>query len=337
MTASLTPSRVLVTGATCWTDRAMIEELLDKYRQRKQVTGGSFRVITGMADGADEFARRWAIANEVALLAEPLESGHYPGPMHAYNDKMLEWSPELVLAFKDNFADDWDDDGRVAGTEHMARIAARAGVPVLLNRTLWLDADRSTPQDRQIDHSEFPAVAKWGSTLVRVVHGDITAAKVDVIVNAANSSLLGGGGVDGAIHDAAGPDLLEACREVVSRQGGCATGEAVITRAGELDATHVVHTVGPVFTRSQADEHDTTLARCYTESLRLGAENTATSIAFPSISTGVYRFPKPRAARVATSAVREWLCSSGHEYEEIVFVCFGEDDFDRYISIIGED
>ena len=334
MTALLAPSRVLVTGATCWTDRAMIEELLDTFLAQKRETGGSFRVITGMADGADEFARRWALANEVPLLAEPLEPGRYPGPMHAYNDQMLAWAPELVLAFKQNFADDWDEDSRAAGTEHMARIAARGGVPVLLNGALWLDAERSTPEDPQVDQCQFPVIAKWGSVLVRVVHGDITKAKVDVIVNAANSSLLGGGGVDGAIHQAAGPDLLEACGEVVARQGGCATGEAVITRAGELDATHVVHTVGPVFTRAKADEHDAMLARCYTESLRLGAENDAASIAFPSISTGVYRFPKPRAADVATTAVKEWLATVEHGYDEVVFVCFGQNDFDLYTSII---
>ena len=170
------------------------------------------------------------------------------------------------------------------------------------------------------------AETRWGPTAIHVHHSDITSVECDVIVNAANSSLLGGGGVDGAIHRAAGPELLDACREVIARQGGCPTGEAVITRAGRLLAKHVVHTVGPVFDPDRADECDALLARCYVESLRLGAAEHAESIAFPNISTGVYRFPKDRAARVAVNAVREWLLANDHEYSNVTFVCFDHEN-----------
>ena len=330
MTNTLAPSRVLVTGATSWADREMVERLLAEYADRKSGLGGSFRIITGMADGADEFARDWAETNDVLLLAEPLELGEYPGPMHTYNDKMLGWAPELVLAFKADFDPGWERDECVAGTEHMARIAARRGIPVLLNGDSWLDTAVEVDQGRRMADANI--VSMWGPTQIRIERGDITTLDVDVIVNAANRSLLGGGGVDRAIHNAAGPELLEACREVVARQGGCCTGEAVITRAGRLSANHVVHTVGPVSTGEHAVKNDALLARCYTESLRLGAEHGATSIAFPNISTGVYRFPKDRAAEVATTAVREWLDNAPHVYKEVVFVCFDQDNFDLLIA-----
>ena len=334
MTIGIPPSRVLVAGATTWADRVAIEDALAELAARKAETGGSFRVITGMADGADEVARTWATVNNVNLLAEPLGVGEYPGPMHRYNEQMLQWRPELVLAFKENFDDGWRDESCVAGTEHMCRIAAAAGVPVLLNGVDWLAKAGSMAHDDDMDDPEFAARAMWGGSLIRVVLGDITKVEASVIVNAANSSLLGGGGVDGAIHRAAGPDLLEACREVVARQGGCKTGEAVMTRAGNLSAAHVVHTVGPVFTGDKPAEHDELLARCYRESLRLGAEQRAESIAFPSISTGVYRFPKRRAAMVAAGAVRSWLEEAEHNYSEVKFVCFDQDDFKLYVDLI---
>jgi O-acetyl-ADP-ribose deacetylase (regulator of RNase III) len=175
----------------------------------------------------------------------------------------------------------------------------------------------------------------WGDTIVRVVKGDITECDVDVIVNAANSSLLGGGGVDGAIHRAAGPELLAECRAVVARQGSCDTGDAVITGGGNLLASHVVHTVGPVWTGDQPDRHDQLLARCYTASLGLADEAGASSIAFPSISTGVYRFPKERAAAVATTAARNWLTAAPRQLDEVTFVCFSDEDFEIYADIIS--
>ncbi|MDJ0366885.1 O-acetyl-ADP-ribose deacetylase [Hymenobacter sp. H14-R3] len=155
---------------------------------------------------------------------------------------------------------------------------------------------------------------------LRVVQGDITKLTTTAIVNAANSSLLGGGGVDGAIHRAAGPELLAACQQVRARQGGCKTGEAVITAGGRLPAAHVIHTVGPVWNGGHKGE-PALLASCYRNSLRLAADNQLASIAFPGISTGIYGYPKQEAAAVAVREVQQWLAA--HEWpHEVVLVAF---------------
>ncbi|RZJ72121.1 O-acetyl-ADP-ribose deacetylase [Flavobacterium sp.] len=157
---------------------------------------------------------------------------------------------------------------------------------------------------------------------IKVVKGDITKVETDAIVNAANSSLLGGGGVDGAIHSAGGPQILEDCRKIVSRQGGCKTGEAVITTAGNLPAKFVIHTVGPVWNGGKGNPSEK-LANCYRNSLALAVENDCKSIAFPNISTGIYGYPKPDAAKVAVQAVREFLSKNRSEIE-VTFVCFDD-------------
>ncbi len=151
-----------------------------------------------------------------------------------------------------------------------------------------------------------------------ITEGDITRLDIDAIVNAANESLLGGGGVDGAIHRAAGPELKAECRTL----GGCPTGEARITKGYALAARHVIHTVGPIWQGAGAGEEDL-LAACYRESLRLAAENGLKSVAFPAISTGVYRFPPERAAEIAVATVAEFLAADAR-LESVIFCCFGE-------------
>ncbi|MFL5741693.1 MAG: O-acetyl-ADP-ribose deacetylase [Flavisolibacter sp.] len=159
-----------------------------------------------------------------------------------------------------------------------------------------------------------------------VVKGDITKQKLDAIVNAANSSLMGGGGVDGAIHRAGGPAILEACKKIVARQGGCPTGKAVITPAGNLPARYVIHTVGPVWNGGNSREREL-LRDCYLNSLQLAADHGCRSVGFPNISTGVYRFPKKEAARISIQAVNEFL-KNNDVPAEVVFVCFDEENFE---------
>lgn len=167
------------------------------------------------------------------------------------------------------------------------------------------------------------------STKLTLERGDITKITFDAIVNAANSSLLGGGGVDGAIHRAGGPKILEECKAIRARQGGCLTGEAVITTGGNLPAGFVIHTVGPVY-RENDPAMPVLLGNCYRNSLRLAVENGLKTVAFPNISTGVYGYPKAEAAEVAVQAVRSFLAENQNVMEEVRFVCFDEENFDLY-------
>jgi O-acetyl-ADP-ribose deacetylase (regulator of RNase III) len=159
---------------------------------------------------------------------------------------------------------------------------------------------------------------------IELTQGDITLAEVDAIVNAANSSLLGGGGVDGAIHCAAGPALLEECRKL----GGCRTGEAKATPGYRLKARWIIHTVGPIWKNGQCDE-DNLLASCYRNSLHLARDLKASSIAFPAISTGAYRFPQERAARIALREIRGYLKAHSMP-EKVVLVCFDSRTYRLY-------
>ena len=167
-------------------------------------------------------------------------------------------------------------------------------------------------------------------TRVKLLQGDITKLEVDAIVNAANSSLMGGGGVDGAIHRAGGPVILAECRQIVARQGRCKTGEAVITSGGSLPAKLVIHTVGPVWQYGKHNEADL-LRNAYLNSLKLAVENGIETIAFPNISTGVYGFPKGKAAEIAIETVTQFL-TGNDQIKQVYFVCFDLENYELYKS-----
>ena len=173
--------------------------------------------------------------------------------------------------------------------------------------------------------------AEVGSAHLDVLVADITTLDVDAIVNAANESLLGGGGVDGAIHHAAGPELLAECRTL----GGCSTGSAKITRGYRLKARHVIHAVGPVWHGGERDE-EKLLASCYRTALQLAAKHHLTSIAFPAISTGVYRFPPDRAARIAVGTVVSELSADARGMTRVVFCCFSNQSADHHLEAFAE-
>lgn len=171
-------------------------------------------------------------------------------------------------------------------------------------------------------------------TAITLVRGDITRQRVDAVVNAANSGLMGGGGVDGAIHAAGGPAILEECRAIVATDGPLPTGRAVITTGGDLPAGHVIHTVGPIHHRHEPDEAAELLASCYGSSLDVAATHGCRTVAFPNISTGVYGYPKPEAARVAVEAVRAWVDAHPGALDEIRFVCFDEENETLYRELL---
>jgi O-acetyl-ADP-ribose deacetylase len=173
--------------------------------------------------------------------------------------------------------------------------------------------------------------AEVGAARLEVCVADITTLKLDAIVNAANQSLLGGGGVDGAIHRAAGPELLAECRTL----GGCATGSAKITRGYRLPARHVIHAVGPVWSSGRKGEDDL-LASCYRTALDLAAAHKLASIAFPAISTGVYRFPPERAARIAVGTVAAEIAHAPRGIARVVFCCFSPDSAEHHTQAFTE-
>ncbi|HPD13886.1 MAG TPA: O-acetyl-ADP-ribose deacetylase [Planctomycetota bacterium] len=172
-----------------------------------------------------------------------------------------------------------------------------------------------------------------GQTLLRLVQGDLTMQDVDAIVNAANPSLMGGGGVDGAIHRAGGPAIKDECRAIISRIGRLATGKAVITSAGRMPARHVVHTVGPVWHGGTANE-DELLADAYRNSLQVAADNGCRTLAFPSISTGAYGFPTDRAARIALQTMADAI--PHHRFDEVRVVLFLPGDLEIYAAALSQ-
>jgi O-acetyl-ADP-ribose deacetylase (regulator of RNase III) len=168
---------------------------------------------------------------------------------------------------------------------------------------------------------------------ISTIKADITKVQVDAIVNAANTSLLGGGGVDGAIHRAGGPAILEECINIRNKQGGCPVGEAVITNAGNLPAKYVIHTVGPVWNGGNTNEPEL-LENCYRNALLLAENNSIKSIAFPNISTGIYRFPKREAATIAVKTIKNFV-SMNQTIDAIIFVCFDDENFSIYQKLLA--
>ncbi len=165
---------------------------------------------------------------------------------------------------------------------------------------------------------------------IQLIQGDITRVEVDAIVNAANSGLLGGGGVDGVIHRVGGPTIMNECKRIRDLQGGCPTGEAVITSAGDLPARFVIHTVGPIWKGGDHGEADK-LKACYLNSLKLTEENRITTIAFPNISTGVYGYPKAEAAQLAVNTVKAF---QSHFIKQLIFVCFDQENYHLYRHLL---
>jgi O-acetyl-ADP-ribose deacetylase len=168
---------------------------------------------------------------------------------------------------------------------------------------------------------------------LELVRGDITKLEVDAIVNAANSSLLGGGGVDGAIHRAAGPKLLEECLKIKERQDGCPPGEAVITSGANLKVKFIIHAVGPIWEGGNASENEV-LAKAYKNSLVLAVSNSVETIAFPNLSTGVYHFPEERAAEIAIREVNAFL-SNDKTIQKVIFCCYDEENFKIYNRMLN--
>ena len=168
--------------------------------------------------------------------------------------------------------------------------------------------------------------------MIELYHGDITKIKVDAIVNAANTSLLGGSGVDGMIHKLGGKAIIEDCQKIRNRQGGCKVGEAVITTAGKLPAKFVIHTVGPVWNNGKRNE-EILLSSAYLNSLKLAVDNHVRSISFPNISTGIYKYPKEKAAKIAIETVSNFLGETD-SIEKVIFVCFDDENFKIYSELL---
>lgn len=174
------------------------------------------------------------------------------------------------------------------------------------------------------------------NSTIQLVQGDITKIEVEAIVNAANTSLLGGGGVDGAIHRAGGKAILEECMKIRNQQGGCEVGEAVVTTAGNLPSLYVIHTVGPAWNGGANQEEDK-LRNCYRNALTQAEGKGVTSIAFPNISTGIYRYPKDSACSIAVEEVSGYLSKNETNIKRVIFVCFDEENLELYKNEFKKD
>jgi len=170
--------------------------------------------------------------------------------------------------------------------------------------------------------------------MIELIQGDITKIEVDAIVNAANTSLLGGSGVDGAIHKAGGKAILEDCQKIRNKQGGCKVGEAVITTAGNLPARFIIHAVGPVWNGGKSNE-ESLLASTYLNCLKLAIDNHIYSISFPNISTGIYKFPKEKAAKIAIQTVFDFLATTD-KIKNVIFVCFDKENYKIYSELLKQ-
>ncbi|XP_060086829.1 ADP-ribose glycohydrolase MACROD2 [Heteronotia binoei] len=195
----------------------------------------------------------------------------------------------------------------------------------------WMEETNKNQNDEENTKESLP-VKRNLSEKVSLYRGDITLLEIDAIVNAANSSLLGGGGVDGCIHRAAGPCLVAECRNL----SGCETGQAKVTCGYDLPAKYVIHTVGPIARGHISDTHKEDLASCYKSSLKLAKENLIRSIAFPCISTGIYGFPNEPAAVIALTTIKEWLSKNNHEMDRVIFCVFLEVDYKIYKKKMNE-
>lgn len=197
---------------------------------------------------------------------------------------------------------------------------------------------RKSGVERELPSKNKKGLPATASTMVQakllVKQGDITKVGADAIVNAANTGLRGGGGVDGAIHRAGGPAIMEACAEIREDKGGIATGEAVLTTAGELPARYVIHTAGPVWHGGKNGEARL-LAKCYRNSLLLADKQKLTHVSFPNISTGIYGFPKQKAAEIAVKTVTKYIKENPSGLQEISFICFDEENYQLYKQLIG--
>ncbi|MCM3132130.1 O-acetyl-ADP-ribose deacetylase [Paenibacillus polysaccharolyticus] len=173
--------------------------------------------------------------------------------------------------------------------------------------------------------------AMFNDSIIQLVRGDITKIEVDAIVNAANTSLMGGGGVDGAIHKAGGKALLDDCIKIRNQRGGCAVGEAVVTTGGNLKCRYVIHTVGPVWNGGKNNEEEK-LRNCYKNSLMQADLHSVSSLAFANISTGIYKYPKESACNVALDEVSQYLLKNQTKIQKVIFVCFDDESLEIYTN-----